>query len=97
MFNTIYLSEYKFILYFLIVSILLSCGFFFLSYFLSYKELYIEKHSAYECGFNPFEDARNKFDIRFYLVGILFLVFDLEIAVFYPLAVSLYNVSLYGF
>jgi NADH-quinone oxidoreductase subunit A len=76
--------EYKFILIFLIFSILLSIGFFLLSYILARKDIYIEKNSAYECGFNPFEDARNKFDVRFYLVGILFIIFDLEVVFLFP-------------
>lgn len=57
-----------------------------------------EKVTPYECGFNPiYEQTRAPFNIQYYLVGILFLIFDLEIAVFYPLAVTLYQVSLYGF
>lgn len=81
------LSEYLFILIFLILSILISIGVFLLSYLLIQKNIYIEKHSAYECGFNPFEDARNKFDVRFYLVGILFIIFDLEVIYLFPWAV----------
>jgi NADH:ubiquinone oxidoreductase subunit 3 (subunit A) len=57
-----------------------------------------EKNSSYECGFNPiYGQVRAPFAIQYYLVGILFLIFDLEIAVFYPLAVTLYQVSSYGF
>lgn len=57
-----------------------------------------EKVTSYECGFSPIEhQTRSPFNIQYYLVGILFLVFDLEIAVFYPLAVRLYHVSIYGF
>lgn len=57
-----------------------------------------EKVTPYECGFNPiYEQTRAPFNIQYYLVGILFLIFDLEIAVFYPLAVTLYQVSTYGF
>lgn len=44
----------------------------------------LEKHSTYECGFNPFGDARSKFDVKFYLIGILFLIFDLELAFIFP-------------
>ena len=56
-----------------------------------------EKLSAYECGFDAFSDARNKFDVRFYLVAILFIIFDLEIAFLFPWAVSLGTIGLFGF
>ena len=56
-----------------------------------------EKLSAYECGFEPFSDARSKFDVRFYLVSILFIIFDLEIAFLFPWAVSLGKIGLFGF
>ncbi len=57
----------------------------------------IEKLSSYECGFDPYEDARNVFDIRFYLVAILFIVFDLEAVFFYPWCVSLSFLNLDAF
>ena len=56
-----------------------------------------EKLSAYECGFEPFEDARIKFDVRFYLVAILFIIFDLEVAFLFPWAVSLGDIGIFGF
>ncbi len=56
-----------------------------------------EKTSPYECGFEPFEDARGKFDVRFYLVAILFIIFDLEVAFLFPWAVSLGSIGLFGF
>ena len=56
-----------------------------------------EKVSAYECGFNAFDDARMKFDVRFYLVSILFIIFDLEIAFLFPWAISLGNLGILGF
>jgi len=55
------------------------------------------KNSPYECGFEAFEDARMKFDVRYYLVAILFILFDLEIAFFFPWAVELDEIGLYGF
>jgi NADH-quinone oxidoreductase subunit A len=58
---------------------------------------YAEKLSAYECGFNAFEDARIKFDVRFYLVAILFIVFDLEIAFLFPWAITIEKIGLFGF
>jgi NADH-quinone oxidoreductase subunit A len=56
-----------------------------------------EKLSPYECGFEPFADARSKFDVRFYLVSILFIIFDLEVAFLFPWAVSLGTIGLFGF
>jgi NADH-quinone oxidoreductase subunit A len=56
-----------------------------------------EKVSAYECGFNAFDDARMKFDVRFYLVAILFIIFDLEVAFLFPWAVAFKDVGLVGF
>jgi len=56
-----------------------------------------EKDSAYECGFEAFEDARIKFDVRFYLVAILFIIFDLEVAFLFPWAASLGDIGLFGF
>ena len=56
-----------------------------------------EKTSAYECGFEAFDDSRGKFDVRFYLVSILFIIFDLEVAFLFPWAVSLGNIGLFGF
>ena len=56
-----------------------------------------EKLSAYECGFNAFDDARMKFDVRFYLVAILFIIFDLEVAFLFPWAISLKEVGVFGF
>ncbi len=56
-----------------------------------------EKVSAYECGFNAFDDARMKFDVRFYLVAILFIIFDLEIAFLFPWAAAFREIGLFGF
>lgn len=70
--------EYAFILKYIIFCFLLSFLLFFLSFFFVYQKPELEKLSSYECGFNPFGDARKKFEVKFYLVGILFIVFDLE-------------------
>jgi NADH-quinone oxidoreductase subunit A len=56
-----------------------------------------EKLSAYECGFNAFDDARMKFDVRFYLVSILFIIFDLEVAFLFPWAITLGDIGAFGF
>jgi len=58
---------------------------------------YAEKLSAYECGFEAFDDARRRFDVRYYLVAILFIIFDLEVAFLFPWAVSLKDIGLFGF
>ena len=64
---------------------------------LAWQKPYPEKLTAYECGFEPFEDARRPFDVRFYLVAILFIIFDLEVAFLFPWAVSLSHIGLFGF
>jgi len=70
---------------------------FLLSFVLFPQSVNDEKNSIYECGFVPFGDARNKFDVKFYLVSILFIVFDLEIAFLMPCVVSVVKFSLFGF
>lgn len=66
-------------------------------FLVAYRNPDPEKLSAYECGFNAFDDARMKFDIRFYLVAILFIIFDLEVAFLFPWAVSFDEVGMFGF
>lgn len=66
-------------------------------FLIAYKNPDPEKLSAYECGFNAFDDARMKFDIRFYLVSILFIIFDLEVAFLFPWAVSFGEIGMLGF
>jgi len=68
-----------------------------LSYVVSAKQADVEKVSAYECGFDPFDDTRKTFDVRFYLVAILFLIFDLEVSFLFPWVVSLGTLPLLGF
>lgn len=65
--------------------------------FLAEKKPQADKLSAYECGFDPFGDAKGKFDVRFYLVAILFIIFDLEITFLIPWAISLKKIGLVGF
>lgn len=64
---------------------------------IAYRNPDPEKMSAYECGFDAFDDARMKFDVRFYLVSILFIIFDLEVAFLFPWAISLGKIGLFGF
>ncbi len=66
-------------------------------FILAFKSPDPEKLSAYECGFNAFDDARMKFDVRFYLVALLFIVFDLEVAFLFPWAVAFREIGLFGF
>lgn len=86
-----FLINYLSIFLFFSLSVALSSIIFLLSFLLSSKADDTEKLTAYECGFNPFEDSRGEFDIRFYIVAILFLIFDLEISFLFPFAVSLDN------
>ncbi len=92
-----FLSNYFSIIIFLFLSLGLSVGFIVLNFILSPRNPDPEKLSAYECGFEPFSDSRMEFDIRFYLVAILFIIFDLEIAFLFPWAISLGNIGFAGF
>ena len=91
------LKDYFPIILFLTIALVLSCGFIVLNYFLSPKMPDPEKLSSYECGFEPFNDSRMEFDVRFYLVAILFIIFDLEIAFLFPWAISLGKIGIFGF
>ena len=92
-----FLNNYLTIIIFLGISLILSFGFLILNFAFSPKNPDPEKLSAYECGFEPFEDSRMEFDVRFYLVAILFIIFDLEIAFLFPWAISLGNIGILGF
>lgn len=91
------LENYVPILVFMVVGILFGVGPLVAGYLLGPKNPSKEKSSAYECGFAEFENARNQFDVRFYLVAILFIIFDLEIAFLFPWAVSLDHIGWFGF
>ena len=95
--SNVFLEEYFTIVLFLFIALVLSCGFIILNYFFSPKSPDPEKLSPYECGFEPFNDSRMEFDVRFYLVAILFIIFDLEIAFLFPWAISLGKIGLFGF
>ena len=94
---TDFLKDYLPIILFLIIALGLSISFVILNFILSPKKPDPEKLSAYECGFEPFNDSRIEFDVRFYLVAILFIIFDLEIAFLFPWAISLGKIGLFGF
>ena len=92
-----FLKDYFPIMLFLFIAIGLSIGFIVLNFIFSPKNPDPEKLSAYECGFEPFNDSRMEFDVRFYLVAILFIIFDLEIAFLFPWAISLGKIGIFGF
>ena len=92
-----FLKDYLSIIIFLVVALVLSCAFVAVNFILSPKKPDPEKLSAYECGFEAFDDSRMEFDVRFYLVAILFIIFDLEIAFLFPWAITLGKIGLLGF
>ena len=94
---TDFLKDYLSILIFLFVALSLSVGFIVLNFLFSPKNPDPEKLSAYECGFEAFGHSRMKFDVRFYLVAILFIIFDLEIAFLFPWAITLGSIGFLGF
>ena len=91
------LTQYLPILIFLGIAVALSTVMVLLPALLAPSKPDTEKLSSYECGFDTFGDARTKFDVRFYLVSILFIIFDLEVAFLFPWAVSLGDIGVYGF
>ena len=91
------LLEYLPILIFLAIAIVMAVAVVAASYVLGPQNPDVEKVSAYECGFEAFDDARSKFDVRFYLVAILFIIFDLEVAFLFPWAISLGEIGMFGF
>lgn len=94
---TFFHQEFSNISFFFFFSLLLSVGILIISHFVSISNPDSEKLSAYECGFDPYEDARNNFDVRFYLIALLFLIFDLETIFFLPWSVSLSFLNEEGF
>jgi len=92
-----FLLEYFPILIFLAIAAAISCAMILGSLLVGKRNPDPEKLSAYECGFDAFSDARNKFDVRYYLVTLLFIIFDLEIAFLFPWAISLGKIGVFGF
>lgn len=93
----IFSSEFIKLAYFIFFFFCISVILFLASFFLVFQQEDIEKISAYECGFQPFEDTRVKFDVRYYLVGILFLIFDLEIMFLFPWSVACLELGVFSF
>ena len=85
------------IFFFVLIAIILSVIIVLLSYLLAIQNPETEKLSTYECGFEPYEDARNIFDVKFYLVAIMFIVFDIETMFLIPWSVSVSKLSVLGF
>ena len=92
-----FLSGYLSIIIFVFIALALSCGFIIINLAFSPNNPDPEKLSAYECGFEAFSDSRIKFDVRFYLVAILFIIFDLEITFLFPWAITLGSITGFGF
>lgn len=90
-------NDYVVILIFFSLAVIISLIIVILSYLLVVQNPETEKLSSYECGFEPYEDARNVFDVKFYLVAILFIVFDVETMFLLPWTVSLANLNVLGF
>ena len=91
------LTSYLPVLIFLALAIVIVAALTVAPFIVAFKAPDPEKLSAYECGFNPFDDARMKFDVRFYLVSILFIIFDLEVAFLFPWAVSFGAIGWFGY
>ncbi len=92
-----FLIDYLPILIFIAIAAVISVAMVAGSLLLGKQKPDSEKLSAYECGFEAFSDARNKFDVRFYLVCLLFIIFDLEIAFLFPWAITLGKIGVFGF
>ena len=91
------LNDYLPLVVFIAVSGAIAGALLIAPFILAYKSPDPEKLSAYECGFNAFDDARMKFDVRFCLVALLFIIFDLEVAFLFPWAIAFKQVGLFGF
>lgn len=95
--ESLLITEYLGIFIYLIIAIILSVILVILSYALSNQNPDLEKLSAYECGFEPYEDSRHQFDIKFCVIGILFIIFDIEIMFLFPWCVTLAQLNLLAF
>jgi NADH-quinone oxidoreductase subunit A len=92
-----YYTAYSNLLWFIFLCFILACILFIVSYLVSPKNTNTEKLSAYECGFEPFDEARKTFDVHFYIVAILFIIFDLEIIFLFPWVYSVGKLGILGF
>lgn len=94
--NSYYYSNYTGLFYYIAISFVICSIILLLCYVLSGNNLYYEKSSGYECGFDPFSDAREPFYVKFYLIAILFIIFDVEIIYFFPFIFSIVQISYIG-
>jgi len=92
-----YLQEYLPLMIFMGISLAIGILLLVAPFVVAYRQPDPEKLSAYECGFNAFDDARMKFDVRFYLVAIIFIIFDLEVAFLFPWAITFGQLGVLGF
>jgi len=92
-----YLQEYLPLVIFMGISLAIGLLLLVAPFVVAYRQPNPEKLSAYECGFNAFDDARMKFDVRFYLVAIIFIIFDLEVAFLFPWAITFGQLGVLGF
>jgi len=92
-----YLANYLPVLIFIVIALGLATVIVAASYIVNRQNPDPEKVAPFECGFDPFDDARGKFEVRFYLVAILFIIFDMEVAFLFPWAVSLESIGPFGF
>lgn len=91
------LTQYMPLVIFIGVALVIGTGLLVVPFIVAYRSPDAEKLSPYECGFAPFDDARMKFDVRFYLVSILFIIFDLEVAFLFPWTVAFGDIGWFGF
>ncbi|MGZ8309563.1 MAG: NADH-quinone oxidoreductase subunit A, partial [Rhodoplanes sp.] len=94
---SVILQDYLPIVVFIAIAVVIVSGLMVAPFLVAYKNPDAEKLSAYECGFNAFDDARMKFDVRFYLISILFIIFDLEVAFLFPWAAAFREIGVFGF
>jgi len=88
--------NYIFLIIFFFISLFVACILFIASYLMAKQSGGVEKLSAYECGFEPFDDARTHFDVKFYLIALLFLLFDIEVLFLFPWSISLSCLGFFG-
>lgn len=92
-----YLTDIYELLLYIFFSLIISILLLMVSYIITYRLENTEKNLGYECGFEPFSDARNPFDVKFYLISILFIIFDIEIALFFPWAIVIKELMLVAY
>lgn len=95
--NFYFFTEYYEFFFYFFFTFIVSSLILFLCYLITVKNPSTEKNFGYECGFDPFSDARSPFNVKFYLVSIVFIIFDIEVAFFFPFAISLKEILWFGY